>query len=241
MQGPVRLIFDWPGRHQLHLVLPFMLIVAAVLHAGIFFVFSIVYPISEGERPDPISAYFPLAGSDDAQRLAVLLPADDPAIFAPGRGDAVPASTTVAYLPTYAATGSALAPLPTLVQPKVSAEANFGPVRMPVSPRPAARPPLPTRLEASAPLATRAPALPAGSQFATSGRIPPETLSFLVNVRADGKVAHVFLQDSSGDAALDTSAATLLAQLAFAPSDSEETWGDISFSWGNDVQPSAAR
>jgi len=241
MQGSARLIFDWPGRHQLHLVLPFMLILAAMFHIGIFFVFSIVYPISEGERPDPISAYFPLVGSEDAKRLAVLLPADDPAIFAPGRGEATPAPITVAYLPTYAATGSALAPLPPLAPPRPAAESNFGSVRMPVSPKPVALPPLPTRLEASASLAARTPALPAGSQFATSGRIPPDALRFLVNVRADGKVAHVFLQDSSGDTALDASAADVLAKLAFATSDAEATWGDVSFSWGNDVQQSAAR
>lgn len=241
MERSARLIFDWPGRHQLHLVLPFMLILAALFHAGIFFVFSIVYPISEGERPDPISAYFPLAGSEDAQRLTILLSADDPAIFAPGRGDAIMAPTTVAYVPTYATAGSALAPLPPLALPRPSTESQVGAVRIPISPKPAARSPLPTRLEVSASLAARAPALPAGIQFVTSGRTPPDTLRFLINVHADGKVAHVFLQDSSGDAALDATAANVLAQLAFAPSDAEATWGNVSFSWGNNVQPSAAR
>ncbi|MCK9589556.1 MAG: hypothetical protein WC076_10215 [Terrimicrobiaceae bacterium] len=235
------LIFEWPGRHHLHLLLPVTIVLAALLHAGLFFVFSIIYPQSESAGPDPAQACFIPPGAADAPRLEALLRSSDPAVFAPGRGLDLPEPVPpVAYIPRYASDKPALDPLPPSSKPDFPRRAFAGPV--PVrqgNAMPAVSPPSPTRLVSSDALSTRIPALPEGTVFLIPQGFDPEPAVFLVALRADGRVAHVFQQHSSGNALLDLKAASLLRGLQFAPDPSAGSWGFVTFQWGTDVHPMA--
>ncbi|MFZ4598028.1 MAG: energy transducer TonB [Terrimicrobiaceae bacterium] len=238
MSAGTRLIFDWPGRHNLQLVLPLTIILAVAVHLGIFFVFSIVYPGNVGEGPNQATVYFPLSGSADAERLQALLAIADPAIFAPGRGSADADTPAVTYLPSYAGTEVPPEPLPTRQLPSPSFREPLGAVEIP-KPQPMHPTPQPasgTRLVVSQSLAGRAYELPAGAAFVTSGRLPAESARFLVSVNPDGAIANIFLQSSSGNPDLDESAARQLARMSFRPAGGETVWGDIFFVWGDDVQ-----
>ncbi|MFZ4774340.1 MAG: hypothetical protein ACOYM3_03190 [Terrimicrobiaceae bacterium] len=239
------LIFEWPGRHHLHFLLPFTILLAALLHAGLFFVFSIIYPRPENSGPEPAQVYFITPGSDDAARLEMLMHSSDSAVFAPGRGldlpDPIP---RVAYTPQYASDKPSLDALPAPgaavnVPPLVS-----GPVPIretkPESSGTVAEP-APTKIFSSDSLAARTPALPAGTTFQIPLGIDPEPVVFLVAVRGDGRVAHVFPQHGSGNASLDLRAAAMLRALKFAPDPAGEAWGFVTFQWGSDLQQVPAR
>ncbi len=234
------LIFEWPGRHQLHLLLPFTILVAAILHAGMFFVFSIVYPRPENSGPEPAQVYFITPGTPDAGRLEGLLKSSDPAVFAPGRGldlpDPVP---PVAYTPQYRSNKPELAPLPAIADIRKPSLPAAGPVpmRKRVSPTVASSAPAPTTLLASQALSGRLPSLPDGLVFPIPQGFDPEPAVFLVAVGPDGRVSHIFLQHSSGNTALDLQASTLLRKSRFSPAASGEAWDFVSFQWGTDLQP----
>ena len=57
-----------PGRHHLHLLLPAAIVFAAILHAGLFFAFSIIYPHPRNAGPDPAQIFFVPPGTADAAR-----------------------------------------------------------------------------------------------------------------------------------------------------------------------------
>ena len=52
------LTFAWPSRHRIHLFLPFALLVAALLHAAIFFLFSVKHPAPRSAATNPARLYF---------------------------------------------------------------------------------------------------------------------------------------------------------------------------------------
>ncbi len=237
------LIFEWPGRHHLHLVLPAAIVFAAILHAGLFFAFSIIYPRPENTGLDPAQVYFIPASAPDAQRLEGLLRSSDPAVFAPGRGLDLPAAfPPVAYIPRYASDKLALDPLPPATSSAPAPHSFAGPVSVtPGNSKPAGGPPLPspTRLISTDALSTRISALPEGTVFPVPQGFDPEPAAFLVAVRADGQVTNIFQQHSSGNSALDLRAAGLLRGLRFAPDPSEASWGVVTFQWGTDLHPLA--
>lgn len=235
------LIFEWPGRHHLHLMLPVTILLAASLHVGLFFVFSIIYPRPESARIDPAQVCYIPPGSADAVRLEGLLRSSDPAVFAPGRGLDLPElPPPVAYIPRYTSDRPTLDPLPRFIN---TARPQFdGPV--PVrkeSLKPAAEEPLPslTRLVSTDAISSRIPALPEGTVFAIPQGFDPEPAAFLVALAGDGRVTHVFQQHSSGNSLLDLKAAGILRGLKFAPDPSGVSWGFVAFQWGTDVHPMA--
>ena len=52
------LLFKWPHRHRIHLLLPAMLILAALAHGGIFFLFSVANPPLKADGINPARVYF---------------------------------------------------------------------------------------------------------------------------------------------------------------------------------------
>ena len=236
-----QLIFEWPGRHHLHLMLPVTILLAAILHAGLFFVFSIIYPHPEGARLDPAQVCYIPPGSPDAARLEGVLRSSDPAVFAPGRGLDLPSlPPPVAYVPRYTSDKPKLDPLPRITN---STRTQFaGPVPVQGEGRkPAAAPPSLslTRLVSDQALSARIPALPEGTVFPIPGGFDPEPAVFLVALRENGQASHVFQQHSSGNSLLDLKAADLLRGLKFSPVPSGTAWGFVTFQWGTDVHPMA--
>ncbi|MEI8310395.1 MAG: hypothetical protein WCH98_06535 [Verrucomicrobiota bacterium] len=235
------LIFEWPGRHHLHLMLPVTILLAAILHAGLFFVFSIIYPRPESTRLDPAQVSYVPPGSADAARLEGLLRSSDPAVFAPGRGLDLPElPPPVAYIPRYSSDRPALDPLPRQINTVRPQFAGPVPVRKEtLKPSGELPPPALTRLVSSDAIFPRIPALPEASVFPVPQGFDPEPAVFLVALREDGRVSHIFQQHSSGNSLLDLKAADLLRGLKFAPDPSGVSWGFVAFQWGADVRPMA--
>lgn len=237
------LIFEWPGRHHLHLVLPLAIVLAAILHAGLFFAFSIIYPRPENVGLDPAQVYFIPASAPDAPRLEGLLRSSDPAVFAPGRGLDLPeAFPPVAYIPRYASDKLALDPLPHTTNSAPALHSLAGPVSVRLrdsKPDGGPPPPSPTRLVSTDALSGRLPALPEGMAFSVPQGFDPEPAVFLIAVRADGQVANIFQQHSSGNAGLDLRASSLLRGLKLVADPAGESWGSVTFQWGTDVHPLA--
>lgn len=229
------LIFDWPGRHHLHLLLPAAILVALALHIALFFVFSIVYPRQAKAGPDPVQVYFLSPTSPDFPRIQALIASEDPAVFAPGRGLQIPDGIPpVTHSAQYRSAVPALEPLPP--PPQAASTDTMGPVPIPPSPRhstPTLAPP--TSLFAPQPLANRLPPLPQGTQFRIPQKFEPEPVSFLICVGADGTVLYRFPQHSSGNPDLDLQASSLLRALKFRPATTTE-WGLVTFQWGKDLQ-----
>ncbi|MEI6071786.1 MAG: hypothetical protein WCS31_08330 [Verrucomicrobiae bacterium] len=229
------LIFDWPGRHHLHLLLPAALAAATVVHTGLFFLFSIIYPRQESGTAESAGVYFAPPGSPESGRLSALLESADPAVFAPGRG--LPAADVAGadYTPQYETARAVLDPLPA-ASPAVP---RFFPDARPVpvffrsrTPQTAgtARPSV--RLTAAGALASRAPVLPQDAGLEPPPGSNPGLAVFLVAVRADGSVAHVFPQQSSGSEDLDRKAAGVLRAARFAGGTDSQAWGAVAFQWG---------
>jgi hypothetical protein len=237
---PERMIFDWPGRHNLNVVLPVTVLLAVILHVGVFFVFSIVYPVTESAGPEPAEFFFPLPGSADEARLKQIVPVNDPTLFAPGGGgmrEGLPFGT---YRPTFDSPDPQPEALPVPADDEAPPVLAGGPVVVPrerESRRTVQRPS--TRLVLSSSLGATAMELPAGTVFFADGRTVPDPARFLVAVRADGTVANRFLQVSSGSPDLDREAAKVLGRLEFPPAGREVRWGDVTFVWGGDIRSTA--
>ena len=239
------LIFEWPGRHHLHLMLPVTIVLAAILHVGLFFVFSIIYPRPENAGLDSAQVYFIPATAADAPRLEGLLRSSDPAVVGPGRGLDLPAPVPpVAYIPRYASDKLALDPLPHPASPAPALHSSARPVPVRLrDPKSAGGqlPPSPTRLVSTDAFSSRLPALPEGTVFPVPQGFDPEPAVFLISVRSDGQVANIVQQHSSGNSGLDLRAASLLRGLKLVADPTEESWGSVTFQWGTDVHPLAPR
>ncbi len=237
------LIFEWQGRHHLHPMLPLTIVLAAILHAGLFFAFSILYPRPENSGPNPAQIFFVPPGSPDAARMQGLLRSSDPAVFAPGLGLDLPDPfPPVAYVPRYVSDKPTLDPLPPATKSDFPRSAPAGPVPVwsgnPKSPevRPA---PAPTKLVAGGALSERVPSLPKETLFMVQAGFDPEPAVFLISVRENGQVAHIFLQHGSGDTELDAKAINLLRWNKFSPSQTGDEWGFVTFQWGRDMHTRA--
>jgi len=235
------LIFEWPGRHHLHILLPIVLVAAAVVHAGLFFLFSIIYPPQESGTIDTAKVFFVATGSPESAPLSALLKSADPAVFAPGRG--LPLGDVAAfeqYTPKYDTARVVLDPLPEA--PAVVPRAFSAPGPVPVfgqaGARPPSRPAPPSvRLTATGALESRVPVLPPGAEVQPPAGSDPGSAVFFTAVRADGSVAHLFSQQSSGNEELDRKAAGVLRGLRFSNGPDRLAWGFVTFQWGNPSPP----
>ncbi|MEI6278255.1 MAG: hypothetical protein WCQ16_02585 [Verrucomicrobiae bacterium] len=230
------LIFDWPGRHHLHLILPAALVAAGVMHACLFFLFSIIYPSQESGAVGSAAVFYVPAGSPESSRLSGLLQSADPAVFAPGRGlPPADGAGSGDYTPQYDTARAVLDPLPAVSTPAPRIFSATGPVPVFVRDRfrQSDKPPLPSvRLTATGALAGRAPVLPPDAGLQPSGGSDPGSAVFLVAVRADGSVAHLFSQQSSGNEELDRKSAGILRALRFSEGPGDPAWGAVTFQWG---------
>ena len=232
----IPLIFDWPVRHRIHVLLPVMLALAALAHGSIFFLFAIAYPKRKADALKPAQVYFVPDGSPQKHQIEGLILSSDPSLFAPGRG--MPReeglfSTT--YTPQFASEKPALAPLPTRmpVNPPAHLPSSRRDVKFPspVSPKPQT-PPRPARLQSGPTLAERLPPLPDTPLFSTP--TSPDAATFLIGVDQDGRVAFLVPERSSGDAAIDSYLIRLLRDLHFAPSNKRGiAWDFLEFHWGS--------
>ena len=79
-------------------------------------------------------------------------------------------------------------------------------------------------------------------KFTAASREAPEAAQFRLAVNESGAVRHCFLENSSGDSALDEQARKYLALCRFSPIQTPDSkiedglvWGMATVEWGNDI------
>ena len=240
------LIFGWekPGRGKW--TIAGFLSASLVVHALGFYVFQIVYPPAVALLPPPGRVSLIASSSDEGRVLLRWLDAEDPALAsttqppADGRSLVMP---TIQHAPSYLTRQPPLKELPPL------------PLELRI---PSARPPAPLeRAPAKVQIVPKlvltvirfAPELEAlgsaqtpGLKFNASGRESPQAAQFRVAVNDNGEVRYCFLQNSSGDSALDEQARKYLALSRFSPIANRKsqmandlTWSTATMEWGNDI------
>jgi hypothetical protein len=239
-------LFEWPSRHNVHLVLPVMLFVSFLLHAASLFIFQATFPRSEGTRERSAVLYHLLPGSPEEAKIAPMLAASDPALFSSAKvfGHNVWKLPKTSYAASFDEETPALAPLPA---PPLSQFLPPDPGTLPVAaaafvPKPSQHhPAVPTAVRFGGDLEGRSWTPPQNLEVSALPVLSRQVLApaeFLVAVSPDGLPMHLFLQQSSGNEDLDRAGLRYLAgcRFAAAPSERELAWGTATFVWGADLK-----
>ena len=226
--------------------IPWMLLgfilLSACAHGLGFFLFQTIYPPAAHLGPPPVQVGLLTPGTPEADAILRWIELEDPARAAePGKAP-IPGLMNLPYLPSYRTVHArpVMIPVPEDPLPYPGGVAGMDLVKMAearasVSPPPPS--PVATALVFSGGLEKRAmqPPLLDGLREGdpASGTCPPAR--FLLGVSDQGEVRYVFLQEASGDKALDDAAGRLLEQVRFKPSAEPLTWGFATFYWGSSV------
>ena len=230
------LLFKWPHRHRIHLILPTMLVLAALAHGGIFFMFSVAKPQVKADGIRPARVYFLGENNPALAQLETTLASNDPALFAP-RHDGSSRESIAVYNPQYASAKTALLNMP----PRRKTDDDASPASVPVA---ISKPPRQRNASsirqdsnsftASPELAERLPEPP--REILRPGKTNTDSLesgSFFMGIRSDGTVAHILPSRSSGNTDLDLQALQVLKSLRFAPAENIPlAWGFVNLHFG---------
>ncbi len=240
-------IFSWPRRQHSSWTLAGCIFLMLFFHSSAFFIFQAALPgrSSAPRTAPPLQVLTPFApdGSPSPENETLLrwLDAEDPAIIARVPAVEPPNLLDIQYRPSFATPRT-----PPLASPVEPATIQFPPARDPLSlilgsPAAGTEVPLPhvetqaTRIEFSGALLLRAPKDTA-FQPPAAATTPVVATRFLVGISAGGSVRYFFLQQPSGEQALDTAAAATLRLLKFTPAEhAAEAWGTATFRWGDDA------
>lgn len=239
------LLFKWPHRHRIHLILPATLVLAALAHGGIFFLFSVANPPVKADGLRPARVYFVGENNPALAQLESTLTSNDPALFAPRHGDSTSRESIAVYNPQYASAKTALLNMP----PRRKTDDATSPVALPVAiSKPPSQPASDAnrqdsnRLTASPELAERLPEPPREIlRLQKTDADSLDSASFFVGIRSDGTVAHIMPSRSSGNADLDLQTLQTLKSLRFAPAENIPlAWGFVNFHFGATPDPTPA-
>ncbi len=237
------LLFHWePPRRRKYAIAGF-LFASLGLHALCFYLFQVVYPPTISLLPPPARVTVIAPTSDEARTFLNWLDAEDPALASQtqrspeARAFQLP---KVPHVPSYQSVPPRLKEMPALVTRR------SGPSAMPPAPVPLAPPapaPPPVQVPSTVIFSDGLRELPVTVpplQFRSTLRDAPESTRFRVAVDASGVVRYAFLEQSSGDPALDEEARRDLALCRFemAPTDPEKaalTWATATFEYGTDL------
>ena len=239
------LLFHWERPRRRQLAIAGFLLLSAVVHALGFYIFQVVYPPPIALLPPPAQVSLIAATTPEASTFLNWLDAEDPALAAQtqrpadARGFQLP---KLAHVPSYVTVKPKLKdfPSPRQVPPPPSA---MPPGPVPVAPPAATPPPLnaPTTLLFSNELRDL-PVTHPDLKFRATTREAPESARFRVAVDSLGTIRYAFLEQSSGDAALDENARQYLALSRFqnpltkSITDGGLIWTSATFVFGNDLQ-----
>ena len=238
------LLFHWERPRQRKVAIAGFLLASASLHALCFYVFQVVYPPAIALLPPPAQVTVIAPTTPEARTFLNWLNAEDPALASQtqrpedARAFQLP---KLAHLPSYLAAQPKLKGMPPLHSTPVA------PPAMPPAPVPvalAANPPPPLAASTTLLFAGSLRDLPVAHpdfKFRASTREAPESARFLVAVDSLGVTRYSFLEQSSGDAALDEQARHYLALCRFQtnPGSTPEnalTWANATFEFGTDLQ-----
>ena len=217
------------------------ILLSACVHAFGFYIFQTIYPAAAHIAPPPVQVGLLTPGTPEADAILRWIDLEDPALAAePGKAP-IPALTNLPYIPSYttvhARPNMAAPPGQPLPDPAGASgldlieAAAAQPSASPPPPAPAA-----TSLSFSGPLKDAAldpfPSFD-GLRESDLGELQPA--QFLLGVSDQGEVRYVFMEDSSGDKALDAGASRILEQVRFRTSAVPLTWGFATFYWGSAV------
>ena len=235
------LVFDWPVRHRIHLLLPLMVVIAGLIHAAVFFLFAAKQPNPLEGGPNPAKVFFLGPGSASAIQLAPLLDSMDPALHAPGRGLAREIPIEASYTPQYLESSVDFDAPPRSNFMDTEDRVFLGPVEIRPAhySNPVTRKPAPTRLFFSSSISNRVPPSTGAGKFRMRSSYTPAPASFLFGLSPEGRIVHLVIDRSSGDEALDIEAMRRLREINFLPIESQKTeWGFVEFQWGGDLESS---
>lgn len=248
---PGGLLFRWERPRRRRAAIAGFLLASLALHALCFYLFQIVYPPAISLLPPPAQVSVIAPTSDDARAFLNWLDAEDPALATRTER---PADARAFQLPKLAHIPSYLAVPPKLKELPPRMKSHAAPSAMPPAPVtvvPAASsappPPAPTVLLFSDELSDLPVTCPDLKFQASLRGAAPESVRFRVAVDSLGMVRYSFLEQSSGDGALDEQARHYLALCRFAMAERPEsggalTWATATFQFGTDLKmpPNAA-
>jgi hypothetical protein len=240
------LLFAWEPAHKRRLAIFGFLAASAIGHAVCFYLFQIVYPPTVALLPPPARVNLISEGTEEGRTLLRWIAAEDPALATTTQRPAEAKAFKVpklSHVPSYATTQPALKTLPAAA-PDLQAPSSQPPGPVPIE-RPKIAVPLPatpTTIIFSENLDSLGEVQKPAVKFSASTREPPQTASFRVGVTQNGVVRYCFLQNTSGDGALDEQAHAYLMLCRFvskgtaAAADTDRlTWATAKIAWGNDV------
>jgi hypothetical protein len=254
------LIFGWerPGRGKW--TIAGFLLASLALHAFGFYIFQIVYPPAVALLPPPGRVSLIAPNSDEGRLLLSWLDAEDPALAsttqAPADGKSL-VMPTIQHAPSYLTRQPALKELPPAPPAvRIPSARPPAPVEPPAKQVQTATKIAPTVIRFSPEFETLGSAQIPEMKFSASSPESPQAAQFRIAVNENGEVRHCFLQNSSGNAALDEQARKYLALTRFSilhplpavalakegPSSilaASLTWGSATIEWGNDIAPSS--
>lgn len=243
--SPPRLLFAWERAHQFRWALLGFIVLSLFAHVATFFLFGITYPQRVTIPPAAPEISLLLPTTPENRSLLRRIEAEDPALVAAPTSVVPPNLPEVKYRPSYE---SRRAQPQTVPEEPITAQ--FPPPKDPLDiirsssprgvPATAAPPPQPTRTVFSEALQGRAPKQEASWQLDPPASAPLEPATFLIGVSDRGEVRYVFLQRSSGNAAVDRQTAAQLPHLDFAEGSEPVTWGLATITWGDDAYAKGA-
>lgn len=247
---PGSLLFRWERPRRRKLAIAGFLLASGVSHALCFYLFQVVYPTTISLLPPPAQVSVIAPTSDEARRFLDWLNAEDPALASQTQR---PAEARAFQLPKLEHVPSYIAVPPQLKELPPHRVVHSAPSAMPPAPvpvAPAANPPLPVVAPTTLAFSGALRDLPVAHpelKFHASVREAPQNARFRVVVDSLGAVRYSFLEQSSGDTALDEQARHYLALCRFQGGAGETsghglTWATASFQFGTDLvlPPSAA-
>lgn len=212
------LLFHWEGPRRRRFAIAGFLIASVALHALCFYLFQVVYPPAISLLPPPAQVSVIAPTTEEARAFLNWLSAEDPALASQtqrpedARAFQLP---KLAHIPSYVAVPPSLKEAPSFPALR-SAVSAMPPGPVPVKPTNEPPPPLlaPTTLFVSGALG-RLPIVHPPLNFRASVRETPQAARFRLAVDSLGVVRYAFLEQSSGDTALDSQARHYLALCRF--------------------------
>jgi len=241
-------LFDWSPPRGRKLSLISFIAASVALHAFCFYVFQIIYPPTVALLPPPARVNLITSDTEDGRVLLRWVESEDPALSSTTQRapDATAFEPPVpAHVPSYFDRQPALKEAPPYhADLGIPSSRPPGPVPLPRAPAAAATTiaaKTPTTLKFSGDLERLGtPTIPS-LRFSASTKEPPRVARFRVGISSRGDVRYCFLQESSGDSALDGQARGVVMRCRFAPTEIREstienylTWATAEIEWGND-------
>jgi hypothetical protein len=246
------LVFAWDQPRRRRLAITGFLVASVVLHALCFYAFQIIYPPAVALLPPPGRVTVIAPNTEEGRVLLRWLEAEDPALASttqPSADEKSLAMPTIQHAPSYLTRQPTLKDVPpSMPDPAVPSAQPPAPVEPPHAPIQMVAKIAPTIVRLSAELETLGAMQSPEMKFTASGHESPQAAQFRVAVNESGALRYCFLENSSGDAALDEQARKYLALCRFSAIRNPQpeirnglVWGAATVEWGNDiVEPSPA-